>query len=147
MWKGKKSNDSNDFIMQQKGTPHSVSDTYQRPKAVSSMWGFCAKMALAPAKSLPILLPSTPPSHSTTRFLKHVFPYGFSNPRISISLSRVFDSGDFTLTRSILHAAVTRIVDNVPAPTLTTTTFTVEIPVTCYQVIIFLGCLWIYYSF
>ncbi|KAJ9145728.1 hypothetical protein P3X46_028074 [Hevea brasiliensis] len=114
--------------------PRFVSENFQRRKTVQ-FEVFKAKMALAHAKSIAILLPPRSPSHFKTRFLKHVFPFCLSNSRFSISLSRVFDNGDFTPARSILSAAVTRIVDNVPALTPTTTSPTVEIPITCYQLI------------
>ncbi|KAF2290286.1 hypothetical protein GH714_008027 [Hevea brasiliensis] len=114
--------------------PRFVSENFQRRKTVQ-FEVFKAKMALAHSKSIAILLPPPSPSHFKTRFLKHVFPFCLSNSRFSISLSRVFDNGDFTPARSILSAAVTRIVDNVPALTPTTTSPTVEIPITCYQLI------------
>ncbi|XP_020537029.1 plastid division protein CDP1, chloroplastic isoform X3 [Jatropha curcas] len=105
-------------------------------------------MALPNPNPIPTLqvLPSSPSSscfclnyinHLHNRDQKHAFPLGFSNTRIAISVSRVFGNADFTITQSIFNAADTRIVDNVPARTSTTTTTTafVEIPVSCYQLL------------
>ncbi|EEF47911.1 conserved hypothetical protein [Ricinus communis] len=91
-------------------------------------------MALAYANN-PI--PSFPCCHSCPNSHKLSFPLRFCNTRIAVSLSlplslsisRVFVNRHFSVTRSILNAAGTRILDNAHA------TATVEIPVTCYQLI------------